>query len=238
MAKKGGNKRQKRFTASKARQMNTKSEKWTVKSIPGPFSKEKSIPLGVLLRDLLGIGRNLRETKIVLHQGKVSVNGKKRRDYRFPVGLFDIISIEGFEKDFMMVFDRKGKLLPKEKSKEEKKSKVCRIEGKKTAKKGKTQLLTNDGRNILVEKGSEINTNDSIEIEVPSQKVLKIFRFEKGAKVFIRGGKHAGQEGIIKEIIEGSTEQALKPEKLVLVKSGSKEFQTNSKNIFVIGEAK
>jgi small subunit ribosomal protein S4e len=238
MSKKGGNKKQKRFMTSKARQRDTKGGTWAVRSIAGPFTKDKSIPLGVLLRDILDIGRNMREARIVLNGGKVSVNGIKRKDYRFSVGLFDIVSIEGFENDYTIIFDLTGKLLPKEIGKEKKKSKLCRIEGQRKIKGGKAQISTNDGRNIIVDDGKGFKANDSIEIEVPSQKVLKTFKFEKGARAFIRGGKHAGMEGTIKEIKENKEEEAIKSEKLVVIKVGSMELQTNAENVFIMGEEK
>jgi small subunit ribosomal protein S4e len=238
MSKKGGNKKQKRFMTSKARQRDTKGGTWAVRSIAGPFTKDKSIPLGVLLRDILGIGRNMREARIVLNGGKVFVNGIKRKDYRFSVGLFDIVSIEGFENDYRIGFDLGGKLVPNEAGKDKKKSKLCRIEGQRKISGGKAQISTNDGRNIIVDDGKGFNANDSIEIEVPSQKIIKAFKFEKGARAFIMGGKHAGQEGTIKEIKESRKEEAIKSEKLVVIKVGSMELQTNAENVFIMGEEK
>lgn len=233
MAKKGGSKNQKRFATSKVRLQAVKEGKWAIRSIPGGFDKNSSIPLGFLLRDLLKVGRNLREVKIALNEDKVSVNGRVRRDYRFPVGFFDIVSIEGLEKDYRVVFDLKGRLVVKETEKKKQKSKICRIEDKKAAKKGLTQLITNDGRSVFVQTGA-YSVGDSIEIELPSQKVLRTLKFEKGAKVFIVGGKHAGKEGFVKGIKPGSMES----KKLVVLKAGSREFQTTANNVFVVGEGK
>jgi len=232
MASKGGKKNQKRFATPRVRKQKVKEGKWAIRSIPGPFSKKNSIPLGFLLRDLLGIGRNAREVKVALGKGLVSVNGKVRKDYRFPIGFFDVVSIEGMEKDYRLVFDLHGRLEAREIEKKKKKSKLCRIENKKTASKGRIQLVTNDGRSIFVEKKIDLKAGDSIEIELPSQKILRTLKMEKGAKAFIIGGKHAGEKSVIREIKPGSLESP----RLVKLKAGSKEFETTAENVFVTGE--
>ena len=230
MASKGGSKAQKRFATSSVRQLKTKEGAWTIRSVPGPFNRENSVPLGFVLRDLLNVGRSLKEVKVALNDGLVSVNGKERKDYRFPVGFFDIISVQGLESDYRIEFDLKGRLVAKEIQKKEKKSKLCRVEDKKAAKKGGIQLVTNDGRSIFVKKG-EFKVGDSVEIELPSQKVVKTLKFGKGAKVFITGGKHAGEESVVKEVKPGTMKSA----GLVTLKSGSREFQTTANNVFVVG---
>jgi len=233
MASKGGSKAQKRFATGKARLLKTKEGAWAIRSIPGAFNRENSVPLGFALRDLLKIGRTLKEVKVALNDGLVSVNGKARKDYRFPAGFFDIVSVEGMESDYRIVFDLKGRLVAKEIEKKAKKSKLCRIEDRKAAKKGRIQLVTNDGRSIFTDKG-EFKVGDSVEIELPSQKLVKTLKFGKGSKVFITGGKHAGEESVIKEIKPGTMKSA----GLVTLKSGSREFQTTTNNVFVVGSEK
>jgi len=233
MASKGENKTEKRFTSAKIRKQKIKEGKWAIRSIAGPFSRTESVPVGFFLRDLLGVVRTLKEAKIALNNNRVSVNGKIRKDYRFPIGFFDLVSIEGMEKDYRLVFDRKGRLEFKEIDKKGKKSKICRIENKKAAKKNLLQIVTNDGRSIYLKEG-EFTVGDSIEIELPSQKIIKTLKMEKGANAYIVGGKHAGEEGTVQDIKTGSLEST----KLVGIKSGSKEFQTTAKNVFIVGEDK
>lgn len=233
MASKGGSKSQKRFAAPEIRLENPKEGKWTIKSSPGPFNAKESVPLGFVLRDLVKLGRNLREIKIALLEGKVSVNGKTRKDYRYPVGFFDVVSVEGKKKDYRTVYDLKGRLKTEEIEKKKKKTKICKIKGKKAAKNDLIQLITNDGRTVLV-KEKKYSPGDSIEIELPNRKILNHLKFKKGARVVITGGKHAGEQSIVKEIKPATMES---PE-LVILKAGSREFQTTSNNVFVIGEEK
>ena len=86
-------KHQKRISVPKSWQISKKSRKWITSTRPGPHSKDQSVPLAVVLRDMLGIVDNRAEAKRVLSEGKVLVDGVVRKDVRFPVGIMDIITI-------------------------------------------------------------------------------------------------------------------------------------------------
>jgi len=231
MAKKGGSKALKRYAVSKVMWISPKEGKWAIKTEPGPHNKETSVPLGFVLRDLIKIGETMREVKVALKQRKVKVNGIVRTSHKFPTGLFDIISIDGIEHDYKMVYDLKGRLVPEKIEKVDKVVKLSKVVKKTTVKGGKLQLTTNDGRNILTE-DSTIKPHDTLELELPKQKVLKVLKMRTGAKVYIIGGSHAGEQGVVKEIKPG-TEKA---PAMVTIKTTNKEFQTTINNVFVIGE--
>jgi len=230
MAKKGETKSLKRLKAPKTRKLKRKEGTWTIRSRAGAYKGSESVPLGFVLRDLIGVCSTLREVKIILTEGKVEVNGVKRNDYRFSIGLFDIISIGGLEKDYRIAFDLKGRFEAEKTEKKEKKTKISKITGKRKAKGGKFQLRTNDGRTITMGK-AEAKVGDSIEIELPGQKVAKTLAFAKGAKAYIIGGKHAGKKAEIVEVREGEIN---KP-RLVLLKEDKKEFLTTADKVFVVG---
>ncbi len=230
MAKKGETKGLKRLKAPKVRKLKRKVRKWTIRSRAGPYKGNESIPLGFVLRDLIGVCKTMHEVRIVLKEGKVRVNGIKRSDYRFSVGLFDVVSIDGFGKDYRIVFDLKGRFEAEEIDQTEKKTKISKIIGKKKTKGGKIQLRTNDGRTIVMDK-TEAKVGDSVEIELPVQKVKRILSFGKGAKAYIIGGKHAGKKAEILEVREGEIN---KP-KIVLLKDKENEFLTTMDKVFVVG---
>lgn len=231
MAKKGGSKVLKRYAVSKVVWLSPKEGKWAIKTEPGPHNKETSVPLGFVLRDLIKVGETLQEVKVILKQRKVKVNGVVRTSHKFPVGLFDIISIDGLEHDYKMVYDLKGRLIPEKIEKVGKVVKLSKVVKKITIKGEKFQLTTNDGRNIVTEDNT-IKPHDTLELELPKQKVLRVLKMKAGAKVYIIGGNHAGEQGIVKEIREG-TEKA---PAVVTIKATNKEFQTTINNVFVIGE--
>lgn len=169
-----------------------------MKPSPGPHSSEDALPLIILLRDILKYVHTTREGKKVVHEGKVLVNGSIRKDHRFPVGLFDSISIPSLHHYYSIMHDETGKLYPKKIEKEEADQKIEKIIGKKMLPGKKTQLNLYDGRNLLVEK-DEYLTGDSI-ILTPDNKIKKHLRFEKGAVVYLIAGKHKGTTGILEAI--------------------------------------
>src|SRR2546425_10944703 len=93
MAKKGGRNRMKRLSAPKLWDLERKKKRFTFKPTPGPHSIAKSYPLGVILRDLVGLVKTAGELRYVVNAGKVLVDGRVRRTPSFPVGLFDVVTI-------------------------------------------------------------------------------------------------------------------------------------------------
>ena len=107
------------------------------------------MPLSVLLRDVLGLAKNAREGKIILAQKRVLVDGKVRRDHKFPAGLMDVIELPDADMTYRILPAVGKGLTALRISKDEGKAKLCRIEDKSTIKKGAVQLNLHDGRNIL-----------------------------------------------------------------------------------------
>ena len=66
---------------------------WTVRPNPGPHPLEKCLPLAIIVRDVLRYAKTLREARYVIGQGHIKVDGRVRRDYKYPVGLMDVIEI-------------------------------------------------------------------------------------------------------------------------------------------------
>jgi len=233
MAGKGGARIEKRISSSKVRGLKRKEKVFTIKPMPGPHKRNESMPLGLILRDVLNIASNAREAKKILNAGKVKVDLVERKEIKFPVGLFDVISVEELKKNYRVILDGKGRIQLKEIDPKEKNFKFCRITSKRTAKKGLTQYGTNDGRSFI-EKKSEYKKGDSLRVELPKQKIIERIELKKGNTAFIAAGKHVGTTGTIKEIIEGTQRR----EKIILIELKEKEFRTKAENVFVIGTKK
>jgi small subunit ribosomal protein S4e len=189
----------KRLKAPKFWKLPKKSRKWAVSPRPGPHRKFESIPLAIALRDIVKIAETGSEAKKIIKMGEILVDGKIRRDHKYPAGLMDAISIPKMEKYFRVVSGSKGLELV-EIDKKESKEKICRINDKTIVKKGKVQLNLHDGRSILVDKDA-YKTGDSILIEVPSQKIKNHVKLEEGSLGLIIRGKNKGSLVNIKEII-------------------------------------
>jgi len=177
----------------------TKVSFWAPSPTPGPHSDDTSIPLIVILRDILRYTETSKEAEHILAERKVKVDGKIATDKNRPVGLMDVISIPELSENYRVLFDQKGKfrLLPVDESQAE--WKLVRIQDKTTLKGGITQFNLHDGTNIRNEDGSKYNTKDVLKIQLPSRKILDNFEFGEGKMALVTGGEHIGELGTIKE---------------------------------------
>jgi len=132
--------------------IHRKEETWTIRASPGPHPLDKSIPLGLIIRDYLDLADTLKETKRILSNSEALVDGVIRKNHKFPCGLMDVISIPKLKKDYRVLFDRRGKLTLVPITSKEATWKLCRIENKTILKGKQIQLNLHDGRNQLVEK--------------------------------------------------------------------------------------
>lgn len=197
---------------------------------PGPHPKEFCIPLSIILRDFLHYGESLTEAKKIIKSGKILVDGKVRKDYKYPVGVFDVVEIPETKEIFRIVpSEKKLKLIKIPKG--EKNLKICRIDNKTVVKKGKTQLNLNDGKNILSDK-KEYKTGDSLIIGLPDLKIKKHLKRKKDSLCLIIRGQNKGKIGKIKNIekTDGS-----KPNKII-VHIEKKTVSLPEDFIFVVGD--
>ena len=83
MAKMGSRKHLKRYKAPKSWPIHPKEDTWTVKPAPGSHAIEDSLPLLVIIRDILGLADNSREAKRIINTGNVLIDGRAVKDYKF-----------------------------------------------------------------------------------------------------------------------------------------------------------
>lgn len=203
----------------------------------GPHPKDRSMPLLLIVRDTLKLADNSREAKRILNEGNVVVNGKVRKDHKFPVGIFDILAVPRIKANYMVLLDKKGKLSLAEIDEAAAEKKLCRVNGKRMVKEGAIQLNLHDGRNILPGKrDTEINTHDSLLISIPENEILQHFAYKEGSKVVVIGGKHSAQTGEIEEIRVVQSSQPnvvrIKP----IAGEGKGSFDSRENSVFVVGE--
>jgi small subunit ribosomal protein S4e len=242
MGKKGGRKHLKREKSPRFWSIHPKETQWAVRPVPGPHSQKDSIPLASLLRDMLGYAKNTRESKIILAQNRVSVDGKVRRDHKFPAGLMDVVELPDANTSYR-ILPAVGKGLTAVKiSKDEANSKLCRIEGKATVRKGRVQLNLHDGRSIVIPVQDPRNpredtykTRDTLRISIPTQKILGHLKFAEGAYAIVTSGRNLGRHGKIMKL-EPST--AARTATALIEDPSGNRFETIADYLFVVGEEK
>lgn len=217
----------KRLTAPRSWPVPRKTNAWIAKPSPGPHGVGESMPVVVVLRDLLKLADTAKEAKRILHNKEVLVDGRVVTDYEFPVGLMDVVSIPKLGQHYRMMLDRNGKFRLVKLAEGRQAWKLCRIEGKTTVQGGKTQLNLHDGRNLLVAKDS-YKVGDVLKIEVPSQKILDSYKVAKGSTAVIIGGSNVGELAVIEEYVVRRTTGP----NMVKFKDGK---LTVKENVFVVG---
>lgn len=221
---------QKRVTVPRSWPIARKSPKWVAKASPGPHSSEDSMPLVMVIRDMLKLVDNSREAKRLLYEGKVLVDGKVVKNHKHPVGIFDIISVPALNQDYRMLRDEKGMFFFKSIEATDRK-KLVRVENKTTLKGNKQQLNFNDGSNRLEE--GNYRPGDSLILSIPEKKIEDRIEFKEGNIAVVVGGKHSGQTGKIKAI---HMVRSSRPNRVVI--AGVEDFETIADYVFMIGRDK
>ncbi|UCD92872.1 MAG: 30S ribosomal protein S4e [Methanobacteriota archaeon] len=220
----------KRLAMPRSWSLPRKSHKWVTKPSPGPHPQEWSMPLSLILRDMLGHCDTGREARRIIGSRLVHVDGKPVTNPKHPVGIMDVISIPSTKEHYRFLLDPRGHFTIMKLAAKDAKWKIVRIENKTTVKGGSFQLNLHDGRNILLEK-NDYKSGDSLKISLPEQKILGHYSLAKGNSAMLIAGKHAGE--LVH--IENYTPTRNPKENIVTFEEG---FATVKDNVFVIGKKK
>jgi len=207
MGSKGNKRHQKRIATPGflqiARKDHTKG-KFFMKVRPGAHPKSNSLPLAHIIQDLLKLCDTMKETRYILRNNKVLVDGKVRHDPRMSVGLMDVIEIPELNKAYRILPSHKHGLICSEISPELAKFKLCRIENITTIRGGIPQLNLHDGRNILLTPadGKKYKTKGTLKLQLPDQTILDYYPLEEGVQAIIRLGKNIGVAGKITSLVK------------------------------------
>ncbi|UCG95561.1 MAG: 30S ribosomal protein S4e [archaeon] len=203
-------------------------ERFVVSPRPGPHRKEESIPLLSLLRDVLGYCDSAKEARHIVKSGKVMVDGKVRKDHKYPVGIFDVIEIPEIKRSFRMVPGKKWLGLVEI---DDQDLKLCKIKDKRIIKGGRLQLSLHDGKTLITKRG-EYATGDSVLISLPKLEIKKHIKRDKDSMCLLTKGNNRGKIGRLKGIrkTHGS-----KPN-LASVEVDQKKVDVPEDFVFIIGD--
>ena len=217
----------KRIASPKTWKIDRKSSKFVLRPSPGPHSFKVGLPLGVVLRDFLKLACTMREIKKMLNEKDFLIDGIRRKDHGFVIGLFDVLSIPEIKKNYRLVLDHSGRLALVEISQSEMDKKLCRIIGKTMLNSGRMQFNLHDGKNVIAA-DMKAKVGDSFLVALPQGQIKESLQLVPGASVFLMKGKHAGEMGVLKTI-KG---------KEAVYESNGKLIETAKDYLFVIGENK
>jgi len=239
MARMGGRRHLKTLAAPKFWPVRHRVGVFTVKPSPGPHPIERSIPLLILVRDVLGYAKTAREARKLIAAGHFMVDGRVRRNYKYPVGFMDVLEVrETGERYRVLPYPvRFFTLHPIDA--EEARFKLGRVEDKSTVKGGHIQLHLHDGRNVLVRVEDPRNpvearayrTLGTVKISIPEQHLLDYAGLEEGSVAIVFGGRNVGRVGRIVGIQRGL---GRKHSIVTIEDVRGERFQTSLNYVFVV----
>lgn len=191
----------------------------------GPHSQDASVPLAVVVRDVLKLAMTAKEARHIIKAGKVLIDGRMHRDPKHGIGPMDLVEIKDVGS-WRAVPGKQLTLITT--SGADNKLKLCRITGKRNVRGRKLQFNLHDGRSLLADQ--KWSVGDSLMIETPTQKVIEHFKFEPGVTVLLTSGSRAG-----------TTSRLVKKERdlgRVWLESDGKNFEAPISAAFVVGKEK
>lgn len=223
---------QKRMSAPPAWPIPRKDHTLAVSPSPGPHPAGASLSLAMVVRDLLRLVDLSREAKRLIAEGAIHVNGKAVRDYKFPCGFFDIVTVPSTGLHRCIVPDRHGRLTLREVTPEQAKSKLTRVEDRHTLPGRRVQLNLHEGWNLLAPpEASAAKPGDSLVLSLPDKKVLRHIPRQPGAHALIVGGAQSGTLGTIESLVEmkGSGPNTIR------LQAGGRRVETIADYVVAIG---
>ncbi len=239
MGSKGGLGHLKRLASPSFWPIHRKESAWVPKPNAGAHSSSHCLPLELIIRDELALGKNRREVGSILAEGKVKVDGRSRRERNHPAGLMDVVEFTDANLAYRVIpVEGKGLSVIKI-TKDEAKFKLCKILRKGIAPGGRMQYGTHDGRSLTPkpEEGvsAAYSTNDTLRISIPTQRVLNHIKFEKGNFALVIAGRNLGKSGKIIELQAGT---ATRPSMVTIEDATGNKFDTMVDYTFVVGTDK
>lgn len=217
----------KRLAAPSTWPITKKGLKWIKRPYPGSHSFEHGLTMDTFLKDMLRIAKSSREVRVILNHKEVLVNGRRVKEVKFMVGLFDVIELKEAKETYRIMIDMKGlKVHPI--SGDETKLKPARVAGKTLLGKDKVQINLGDGRNLLLKK-DDYAVGDTLFIDLTNGKVAHHIKLEGGSLIMLISGKHVGMTGSVVEVSGGT---------IVVEREDKTRFETKKGYAFAIGKEK
>eukprot|EP01017_Pseudomicrothorax_dubius_P025168 TRINITY_DN2686_c0_g1_i1.p1 TRINITY_DN2686_c0_g1~~TRINITY_DN2686_c0_g1_i1.p1 ORF type:complete len:263 (-),score=86.43 TRINITY_DN2686_c0_g1_i1:1315-2103(-) len=208
---------------------------FAVRPSQGPHKLRESIPLHIVLRHRLKLALNGFEVTKIVHdkEGGVRIDGKLRRDHKFPCGLMDVITLDKAEKSYRVLYDAKGRFVLRAVKGEEAKFKLCKVVRREVGPNKVPYVVTSDARTLRFPH-PDVQVNDTVKVNLEEGKIVDYVKFDQGNLVIITGGNNLGRIGIIQH-----RERHLGGFDIVHIKDAhDRTFATRIGNVFVIGRGK
>lgn len=228
----GGHRHLKRLAAPATWGLSKTGGKFAVRLSPGPHSRELSIPLKYVVAKFLKVANTSKEVCYILTSKMIAVNGKEITDGKFPVGLFDVITIKKTNQHYRLLFNVNRKFKVHKISGEEAQFRLTKVMSK-SVDQGIPYTRTLDGYNFKFANPA-IEVADTVKVDIKTNKIVDFIKFETDKVVFVFSGSNIGRVGVIKRMEVLTNGSAF----LYLTDNNNKNFTVLGSKAIVIGDSK
>lgn len=211
--------------------LDKKSGKYAVRPLPGPHKKELSIPLKYVLARFLKVANTAKEVEYIANSKMISVNGRDIDSVKFPVGLFDVITIKKTNQHYRIYLGANKKFKILKIDSDEAQYRISKVVSKHTYE-GIPLTHTMDGYNFKFSNPS-IQIDDTVKIDIKTNKIISNTSLEVGKIAYVFEGPQSGRIGTVTKI-----DVAIDLKKTVFLQDKlGKIFQAPSSKLMTIGTA-
>jgi len=233
MGRRGNKKHLKRLAAPKHWMLDKLSGVWAPRPSTGPHKLRECLPLIICLRNRLKYALTGREVKMILMNRLVQVDGKYKKDPRYPAGFQDVITIPRTDQNFRILYDTKGRMVLNPVNGSEASYKLCKDMKANVGQGANPYVSTHDGRTIRFPH-PDIKVGDSIKFNLKEGKIVNHFKLDIGANVMCIKGRNTGRVGHLRKV-----EKHPGSYNIVHIEDARGErFATRMANVFVLGTEK
>lgn len=220
----------KRLAAPTQWGLDKKGGKYAVRPLPGPHNKELSIPLKYVIARFLNVANTNKEVEYIASSRMIAVNGKEVTSPKFPVGIFDVITVKKTNQHFRIYLGANKKFKLHKIDSGEANIRISKVVSKYNND-SIPMTHTLDGYNFkYVDPSVEIN--DTVVIDIASNKVVSYVKLIAGKTAYVLRGGNAGRIGVIKYVNASITTKST----VSLMDPHEKVFTVPLKDVIVIGE--
>lgn len=166
-------------------------------------------------------------------ENEVRIDGKVRRNPKFPVGIMDVVTIPKTGDKFRVFYDEKRRFTLIKLKDKDTTQKLCKIVRVEIGANKIPYAVTHDARTLRFP-DSSISVGDSILYDFEKETIEKHFKLAVGHKALVTTGNNLGRVGSILSIIKKLGNIAV----ITLKDEAGHVFNTRIGNVFVIGDNK
>jgi len=230
MGRRGDKKHLKRLAAPKPWMLDKLSGVWAPRPSQGPHKLRECLPLTLILRNRLKYALTGAEVQKILMNRLVRVDGKVRKNPKYPTGFMDVISINKTGEDFRVIYDVKGRFKLIRVNKTEAGFKLCKVTRSAIGRGGIPYIATHDARTIRFPDPA-IKVGDTVKFDIATGQVTDFVPMEQGALVMITKGRNTGRVGTVRRLEKHPGSYNI----CHIIDATGHVFATRLANAFVIG---